>query len=111
MILILVGWDSGDFASDMDAISCYYLFLNSNSNNIFDIWIDYNSCVQNGTKNMSESFYIALGNGNIQVGKWKLLQILAAETPASDYIKDGRDNRKDIQSFIKFVNNEYERIL
>lgn len=60
---------------------------------------------------MAKSFYIALGNGNMQVGKWKLLQILAEETPASDYIKDGRDNREDIQSFIKFVNNEYERIL
>ena len=60
---------------------------------------------------MSESFYIALVNGNIQIGKWKLLQIFATETPTSDYIKDGRDNREDIQSFIKFVNNEYERIL
>lgn len=50
-------FDNSDFASDIDAIACYYIFLNSSNDNIFDIWIEYNKGVQNGTINMAESFF------------------------------------------------------
>ena len=105
-------FDNSDFASDIDAIACYYIFLNSSNDNIFDIWIEYNKGVQNGTINMAESFFVALGNGDVNKGLAEMIWILSVVTPGTIWIKDnyGNGGTSGEEDFIKFVMNEYEKV-
>ena len=106
-------YDDSDFATDIDAIACYYKIINNNSYDVFDDWITYNYSLQNNSINMANEFLLALGDGNKNLGMLNLLDILCAETPGSNYIRSDHSNEKlktALNDFWGFFMVEYDKI-
>lgn len=77
--------DKGDVLSDLDGNNIYNRMINS-TDNLMNVYNNYNESVLNGETNRAEEFYKHYGDGDIEKGKEEVRNIIDGWSIGSDYI-------------------------